>query len=707
MVPRPAAHLARRRPGPQLPAGRGASTASRCAGTGSGWAPDAWDALTQGLGLSETVLKGTGLGYLNSIGRRQDFFRARILFPIFDVQGDPVAFGGRKMPDADGPKYLNISETRLYQKSKVLYGLNWSKDDAVRADEVIICEGYTDVIGFASVGLPRAVAPCGTSLTEDHVRVLQRFAKTLVLAFDPDAAGQAAAERVYEWERKLEIDVAVADLPVGQDPGDLARSDPDRLRAAISGRTPFLGFRVGRALGAGRMDTPEGRARTAEAALVVVAEHPDELVRDQYVMEIADRCRLDVERLRAVLRAGPRVQPEPTRRAGPPTRRAESNADRMLRLAVDPTLGDEALGLLDDVLFTEDHHLRAWHTLRDADGDLHAALAAADPDVADLLARLAVEDTVDTPRDIRRALCGMRSSARSPICDAKASEVGDYVPYSDAVVVVADAARGDEGREPAWPGCRGPVASLALRTVDGDGMSDLVSAAVPEGADQSVQRLLERGRAAGGRVTLHEVFEVLEFDDVSLDRRAEIVELLARHGIELDESEEIAADPIADLATVPTEAVAADPTVGAMVAEVRAGADADGEPETEEGSEDDRRSTGRTASPRSRSSSSARRRPASTSASVIAACGPRRRDAARATGGSADSVRVYLKEIGRVPLLTAPEEKWLAQRFEAGTAMQAGTSPTSTPPASSTSWSSPSGAGCRPPPATARRPSSS
>jgi DNA primase len=398
-----------------------------------GWAPDAWDALTQGLGLSESVLKGTGLGYLNSIGRRQDFFRARILFPIFDVQGDPVAFGGRKMPDADGPKYLNISETRLYQKSKVLYGLNWSKDDAVRADEVIICEGYTDVIGFASVGLPRAVAPCGTSLTEDHVRVLQRFAKTLVLAFDPDAAGQAAAERVYEWERKLEIDVAVADLPVGQDPGDLARSGPDRLRAAVSGRTPFLGFRVGRALGGGRTDTPEGRARTAEAALVVVAEHPDELVRDQYVMEIADRCRLDVERLRAVLRAGPRVQPEPARRSGPQARRAESNADRMLRLAVDPGLGDEARGLLDDVLFTEDHHLRAWHTLRDTDGDLHAALAAADPDVADLLARLAVEDTVDTPRDIRRAL--LRDAVERTLADLRreAAEVGDYAPYSDAV----------------------------------------------------------------------------------------------------------------------------------------------------------------------------------------------------------------------------------------------------------------------------------
>jgi DNA primase len=280
------------------------------------------------------------------------------------------------------------------------------------------------------------VAPCGTSLTEDHIRVLQRFAKTIVLAFDPDAAGQAAAERVYEWEQKLEIDVAVADLPKGQDPGDLARSDPERLRAAVSGRMPFLGFRVGRVLSAGRLDTPEARARTAEAALVVVAEHPDELVRDQYVMEISDRCRLDVERLRAVLRAGPRAPAETAaapRRSGSQTGHGESNADRMLRLAVDPTSGAEARDLLGDVLFTEDHHIRAWHTLRDADGDLHAALAAADPDVADLLGRLAVEDTVDTPRDIRRAL--LRDAIERTLADLRreATEVGDYAPYSEAV----------------------------------------------------------------------------------------------------------------------------------------------------------------------------------------------------------------------------------------------------------------------------------
>ncbi len=369
-----------------------------------GWAPDDWDALAKSLKLPDQVMKDTGLGFVNARNKTQDFFRGRVLFPIFDPQGAPLAFGGRKLPDADGPKYRNSPETKLYSKSKVLYGLNWVKDAVIRADEVIVCEGYTDVIGFAAAGAPRAVATCGTSLTEDHVRLLKRFARKLVLAFDPDAAGQAAAERVYEWEQKLEIEVAIAALPSGQDPGDLSRSDPDRLRKAVEQGIPFLGFRVERALAAGNLSSPEGRARTAEAALAVIAEHPDELVRDQYVMQVADRSRIEVDRLRTSLRSGGRASvaaPSPRPQSGG---RTASNERRILRLAVDAERGRETMALLDDVLFNDDRYLRAWRLLRDVDGDLHAAIAAADPTMADGLQRMAVEDTIDEPRDIRRAL---------------------------------------------------------------------------------------------------------------------------------------------------------------------------------------------------------------------------------------------------------------------------------------------------------------
>jgi len=100
---------------------------------------------------------------------------------------------------------------------------------------VIVCEGYTDVIGCFQAGLGRAVATCGTALAEEHFTLLRNFAKRIVLAYDADNAGQSATSRVYEWERRHEVDVAVADLPAGSDPGELARTDPEALRVAIAG----------------------------------------------------------------------------------------------------------------------------------------------------------------------------------------------------------------------------------------------------------------------------------------------------------------------------------------------------------------------------------------------------------------------------------------------------------------------------------------
>jgi DNA primase len=271
-----------------------------------GWAPDAWDALTRALRLDKDLGEGTGLARVNSRGRLNDHFRARILFPIYDDRGDPISFGGRILPGGESPgnqgKYKNTTETPLYNKSRVLYGLDRAKTSIVTAGTAVICEGYTDVIGFHRAGVPLAVATCGTALTDEHVRLLTRFAaRRLVLAFDADAAGQAAAERFYRWEREHDLQVAVADLPPGQDPADVARSGPDRLKAAVDGATPFLRFRLDRAFAAADLASNEGRARAAERALEIVAEHPTDLVRDQYLMDVASRCRVEPDRLRTLL----------------------------------------------------------------------------------------------------------------------------------------------------------------------------------------------------------------------------------------------------------------------------------------------------------------------------------------------------------------------------------------------------------------------
>src|SRR5262249_11204574 len=157
-----------------------------------------------------------------------------------------------------------------YAKSKTLYGLNWAKGDVVAAGQVIVCEGYTDVIGFHRSGLRRAVATCGTALTEDHVRLLKRFASEVVLAFDADAAGQGAAQRFSEWEERHQVQVRVAKFPDGKDPGDLAVDNPDALREAIDRAEPFLGFRLGRILESRVLRSPEDRARMAQDAMAIV-----------------------------------------------------------------------------------------------------------------------------------------------------------------------------------------------------------------------------------------------------------------------------------------------------------------------------------------------------------------------------------------------------------------------------------------------------
>jgi DNA primase len=384
-----------------------------------GWAPDAWDELARSLRLPDDAWRDTGLGYLNRNHRQTDAFRGRVLFPIFDASGDPVAFGGRAMPGGQPPKYKNTPETTLYHKGKVLYGLNWAKADIVAADQAVVCEGYTDVIGLARVGAPWAVATCGTALTEDHVRLLRKFARRMVLAFDADAAGQQAAERLYAWEKSLDLDLAVAVLPDGVDPGDLAQRDPDALRQAVEGAVPFLRFRVDRVLGAAALGTPEGRARAAESALAVIREHPSELVRDQYVMELADRVRIDPARLREWLARGGRAPAGVAGNGGPartttmaPLR--ETPETEVLRLAVhDPA---SVADWLTEDLFTGRMTLAAYRALAGA-ATFHDAVERADPETAELLQRLAIEETDAEPGDVLARL--VEEAARRGVADVE------------------------------------------------------------------------------------------------------------------------------------------------------------------------------------------------------------------------------------------------------------------------------------------------
>jgi len=436
-----------------------------------GWAPAAWDELVKAMRaqrFSDEVLVECGLAFRNRSGSATDAFRGRILFPIADADGHPVAFGGRVLPGEEGPKYKNSPETALYSKSRVLYALDRHKGEIVKAGssgEVIVCEGYTDVIGFARAGVPRAVATCGTALTEEHVKLLSRFAKRIVLAFDADAAGQGAADRFAAWEQRYELEVCVADLPPGDDPGDLAQRDPDRLRAAVerldewrpgaTGAKPYLAFRLDRVLAAGDLRSVEGRARAAAAGVEVLRDHPNELVRDAYLMKLADFCRVGAEQLRAQLRRPPRGHrsvedwrdPSPTALTRRRVRRESDWAEReALILLVHRR--DEMAPWLDDALFVDDRHLAVcWALL--AAPDVAAALSLLreqDPGAAEVLAEVAVQDSEAEPDDVGALLLTAASERRL-------RELEAAVRLDENLTVSTDVARlklGIEGiREPA------------------------------------------------------------------------------------------------------------------------------------------------------------------------------------------------------------------------------------------------------------------
>ena len=273
-----------------------------------GYAPPQWDALCQHLGAPAAQVAAAGLAYAESssnsdAGTASDFFRDRVMFPICDASGRVVSFAGRLLPRSGepppgGPKYKNTAGTAVYDKSKVLFGLHLAKQAARKAERIVVCEGYTDVIGCELAGIAEAVATCGTALTQQHAQMLSRSAKRIVLAFDADAAGQTAAERAHQWERELGLDIFVAALPPGADPGDLAGSDPPALRRALAEPQPLHAFRAERILQRAELDSPTGRDRAADEVAEVFAVYPADVLIDADLVPVAQLIPMSVADLR-------------------------------------------------------------------------------------------------------------------------------------------------------------------------------------------------------------------------------------------------------------------------------------------------------------------------------------------------------------------------------------------------------------------------
>ncbi|MDA0564059.1 DNA primase [Streptomonospora sp. S1-112] len=261
---------------------------------GVGYAPGGWEALTthlRGKGFTDHELITAGLA---SQGRRgaYDRFRNRLVWPVREVTGDVVGFGARKLDPAtdDGPKYLNTPETPIFKKGHLLYGLDLAKRDISRERRAVIVEGYTDVMACHLAGVTTAVATCGTSFGEEHLKILRRMllgrsnqGGEVVFTFDGDAAGQKAAVRAFAEEHGFASETFVAVQPDGLDPCDLRQRGGDAaVRDLVANRKPLYEFMIRTVIQQYDLDTAEGRMAGLDAAAEIVASIRNEGVRKLY-----------------------------------------------------------------------------------------------------------------------------------------------------------------------------------------------------------------------------------------------------------------------------------------------------------------------------------------------------------------------------------------------------------------------------------------
>ncbi|CAN5656949.1 DNA primase [soil metagenome] len=268
-------------------------------------------------------------------GALYDTFRERVIFPTWSLQGDAIGFGARALGDRQ-PKYLNTSETPAFHKSRVMYGLDRAKSSIARGAALVV-EGYTDVIALHEAGITEAVATNGVALGESHLELLKKFSDRAVLMFDADRAGSGAAERGFDFHRRVGIEVLVAPLPEGKDPADeIQVSGADGLRAIIAGAKPLVEFKLEKMVSESVLDTPEARIRAVRAAADVLRSHPDPIARHEYSFRAARLLGVEQESVqRAIAEARPLGQEE-----------SASRLDRDRRLPGHVKVEREALQLM-------------------------------------------------------------------------------------------------------------------------------------------------------------------------------------------------------------------------------------------------------------------------------------------------------------------------------------------------------------------------
>jgi DNA primase len=309
---------------------------------GVGYALNNWEALSKRLrakGFADQELIDAGIASPSTRGGVYDRFRGRIIIPIRDASGRPIGLGGRIMPGAEGPKYLNSPATPLFDKSRTLYGIDLAKTAIRREKLAVIVEGYTDVMAAHQAGFGNVVASLGTALTAGQVELANRYADAVALAYDVDLAGEAATQRgLLEELGPVVSKVRVIRIPSGKDPDEFIRTDPDGWRAAVAAAEELLPYFMQRAAGEVDMRQAQGRSAYTRRMLDLLRRIPDRVEQDSYVPQLSRLAGIDERILRDELSRGPR--PAPVRPTGDGERGGTDAAPRLRPLE------EEALTLL-------------------------------------------------------------------------------------------------------------------------------------------------------------------------------------------------------------------------------------------------------------------------------------------------------------------------------------------------------------------------
>jgi DNA primase len=386
---------------------------------GIGYAPNDWDRLVQHLRGRGFVPETLFTGGLASQGQRGpiDRFRGRLIWPIRDPKGDVIGFGARRLYDDDRieAKYINTSETPIYKKSQVLYGLDLAKTDIAKKYRAVVVEGYTDVMACHLAGETTAVATCGTAFGVEHVSLLRRylmdqdeFRGRVIFTFDGDEAGRKAALKAFADDQRFVTQTFVAVEPAGLDPCELRQQRGDlAVRDLIASHVPLAEFAIRATLGKFDLELPEGRVQALNEAAPVVAHLKDWALRGEYARRLAGWLGMDEQSVISRVNAGQQPEQRQGRRPAaaqrPDPRDPRLIVEReVLKLAVQrPAMAGPVFDGIDQACFTAPAYVAVRDAITGAGGAANAAAgavwvekvagAAETDSVRELVTELAVE----------------------------------------------------------------------------------------------------------------------------------------------------------------------------------------------------------------------------------------------------------------------------------------------------------------------------